>query len=214
MQTTVLLVDDHALIRQGIRRAFEQTDDLVVVAEAAGLQEGLALERRHEPDVAVVDIHLGDGTGLDLVRAMRARRPEVGLVVLTMSDGDDHLFAALDAGASAFVLKGAPSDDVVAAARAARAAPSSFTATHLAAAMRRRLQGPSVQLTGREEQILHLLGEGLSVSQVAQRLYISPSTTKTHMARLYDKLGANNRTQAIMAAVRLGLLTTDAAVSS
>lgn len=206
---SVLLVDDHALIRQGLRRAFEQTDDLVVVAEAGSLSEALALERAHSPDVAVVDINLGDGSGIDFVKTMRARRPEMGLVVLTMYDGDEHVFAALEAGASAFVLKGAPADDVVSSARQAATAPTAFTAQDLAGAMRRRMQAPSVQLTPREAEILQLLGKGCSVAQIAGELYISQSTAKTHMSKLYDKLGAANRTQAVMTAVRLGLLSTE-----
>ena len=113
MGVRVLLVDDHALIREGLRRAFEQTTDLQVVAEAGSLSEALALERAHEPDVAVVDVNLGDGSGIDFVRTMRERRPGMGLVVLTMYDADEHVFAALEAGASAFVLKGAPADEVV-----------------------------------------------------------------------------------------------------
>lgn len=205
---SVLLVDDHALIRQGLRRAFEQTDDLVVVAEAGSLAEALALERAHTPDVAVVDVNLGDGSGIEFVKAMRVRRPEMGLVVLTMYDGDEHVFASLEAGASAFVLKGAPSEDVVTAARQAATAPTAFTAQDLAGAMRRRMQTPQVTLTPRETEILQLLGRGSSVAQIAGQLYISQSTAKTHMSKLYDKLGAANRTQAVMAAVRLGLLST------
>ena len=210
MGVSVLLVDDHALIRQGLRRAFEATDDLVVVAEAGSLSEALALERSHNPDVAVVDVNLGDGSGIDFVRTMRGRRPEMGLVVLTMYDGDDHVFAALEAGASSFVLKGAPSEEVVSAARQAARAPTAFTSQDLAGAMRRRMQAPAVQLTPRESEILQLLGDGSSVAQIAGALYISQSTAKTHMSKLYDKLGAGNRTQAVMAAVRLGLLKTDA----
>lgn len=206
MTLTVMLVDDHALIRQGLRRAFEQTPDLTVVAEAADVDEALALHRATRPDVAVVDVNLGESSGIDLVAQLRTERPEMGLVVLTMYDGDDHLFAALQAGASAFVLKSAPSEEVVAAARASALAPSAFTAVDLAGAMRRRMQTPEVQLTPREHEILQLLGEGMSVAQVSSRLYISQSTAKTHMSKLYDKLGAANRTQAVMAAVRLGLL--------
>ena len=211
MPVTVLLVDDHALIRQGLRRAFEQTDDLDVVAEAGSLAEARALERAHEPDVAVVDINLGDGSGIDLVKELRARRPAMGLVVLTMYDGDEHVFAALEAGASAFVLKGAPSEDVVGAARQAAASPTTFTAQDLAGAMRRRMQTPAVRLTPREQEILELLASGASVAEVSKQLYISQSTAKTHMSKLYDKLGAGNRTQAIMAAVRLGLVSTETA---
>ena len=211
MPISVLLVDDHALIRQGLRRAFEQTEDLTVVAEAASLSEALALERAHEPDVAVVDINLGDGSGIDFVRTLRTRRPSVGLVVLTMYDGDEHVFAALEAGASAFVLKGAPAEEVVSAARQSATSPMAFTAQDLAGAMRRRMQTPAINLTPREDQILQLLGSGASIADIAGQLYISQSTTKTHMAKLYDKLGAGNRTQAVMSAVRLGLLSTDLA---
>jgi DNA-binding NarL/FixJ family response regulator len=204
----VLLVDDHDLIRQGLRRAFEATDDLTVVGEAASLGEGLALERAHTPDVVVVDVNLGDGSGIDLVKQVRSRRPEAGLVVLTMYDGDEHVFAALEAGASSFVLKGAPSEEVVSAARQAASSPSAFTAQDLAGAMRRRMATPTVRLTPREEELLQLLGGGSSIAQIAAQLFISQSTAKTHLSKLYDKLGAANRAQAVMAAVRLGLLST------
>jgi DNA-binding NarL/FixJ family response regulator len=180
------------------------------VAEASSCAEALAMERAHEPDVLVVDVNLGDGSGIEFVRATRQRRPEMGLVVLTMYDGDEHVFAALEAGASSFVLKGAPSEEVVNAARQAARAPTAFTSQDLAGAMRRRMQAPSVQLTPREAEILQLLGKGCSVAQIAGELYISQSTAKTHMSKLYDKLGAGNRTQAVMAAVRLRLISTDA----
>ncbi len=213
MAVTILLVDDHALIRQGLRRAFEQSDDLVVVAEASNLAQACALERTHNPDVAVVDINLGDGNGIELVAELRVRRPEMGLVVLTMYAEDEHVFAALEAGASAFVLKGAPAGDVVAAARQAARAPTAFTAADLAGAMRRRLQAPAVRLTPREDEVLQLLAVGASIAEVAATLYVSPSTAKTHVSRLYEKLSASNRTQAVMAAVRHGLVKADPASS-
>ena len=209
MPVSVLLVVDHALIREGLRRAFEQTDDLQVVGEAASVAEAAALTRALSPDVAVVDVNLGDGSGLDLVRDLRAAHPSMGLVVCTMYEGDEHLLGALEAGASGFVLKSAPSDDVIAAARQAAKNPRSFTAHDLAGAMRRRMSEPQVRLTPREHEILQHLADGVSVAVLSQRLYISQSTAKTHMAKLYDKLGAQNRTQAIMAAVRLGLVKAD-----
>ena len=190
-----------------MKRAFEQTEDLKVVGEAGSVAEALALDRVHTPDVLVIDINLGDGSGIDVVRHVRAARPAAGLVVLTMYDGDEHLLAALDAGASAFVLKQAPSEEVVQAARRAAGAPLSFTADGLAAALRRKLAPPAVQLTGRETEILALLAAGMSVAQVSAKLFVSASTTKTHMAKLYEKLGAANRTQAVMNAVRLGLVS-------
>ena len=206
MTISVLLVDDHALIRQGLRRAFEQTEDVTILAEASSASEALALDRALTPDVLVVDINLGDGSGIDVVRAVREHRPLAGIVVLTMYDGDEHLLSALEAGASSFVLKQSPAEEVVSAVRRAAASPTTFTADGLASAMRRKLSTPAVQLTAREGEILQLLAEGLSVSQVSQRLYVSASTTKTHMAKLYEKLGAANRTQAVMTAVRLGLV--------
>ena len=211
MTIGVLLVDDHALVRHGLRRALEQTDDLCVVAEAASVAEALSLERAHVPDVAIVDINLGGGNGIELVADLRRRRSDMGVVVLTMYDDDEHVFAALDAGASAFVLKSAPAGDVVSAARHAATSPATFTAHDLAGAMRRRMQAPAVCLTPREAQILQLLSSGASIAAVAGNLYISQSTAKTHMSKVYEKLGAGNRTQAVMTAVRLGLLRADSA---
>ena len=205
MSTTVLLVDDHALIRQGLCSALT-ADGLDVVGEAASLAEGRAMERKHSPDVAVIDIQLGDGSGLDLVRESRHRRPEVGLVVLTAYDDDDSLLRALDAGASAFVLKSLPSEEVIRAVRAAHAAPTSFTARDLGPALRRRTDAQAHALTARERTVLSLLAEGLSVAEIAGRLFVSSSTAKVHLAQVYSKLGVNNRTQAVLAAERRGLL--------
>lgn len=209
MARTVLLIDDHELIRHGLRLAFERSGDFMVVAEAASIAEGLTMARQHTPDVTVVDIRLPDGSGLDATRHLRELSPDIGVVVLTMYAGDEHLFAALDAGASAFVAKNAASDDVVAAARHAAVSPHSFTTRDLASALRRRMTPRGPQLSDRERQVLDLLAEGLGVAAVSRHLFISDSTTKTHIARLYEKLGAANRAQAIMNAVKAGLLARD-----
>ncbi len=206
MPATVLLVDDHELIRQGLRRAFERDADFTVVGEAGTLADATRLAMTLRPDVVVIDVRLPDGNGLELAQKLRQARSDVGLVILTMYAGDDQLFSALDAGASAFVPKSAPSDDVVAAARHASAKPTSFVASDLADAMRRRLNPSGPQLTRREREVLDLLAEGMGITSIARKLYISESTTKTHVSKLYDKLGAANRAQAIMAAVRAGLL--------
>src|SRR5687768_14063613 len=105
--STVLLIDDHDLIRQGLSRAFERTHDFTVVGAGASVAQGKHLTDQLAPDVVVSDIRLPDGSGLDLVRSLRNARPHMGIVVLTMYGGDDHLFAALEAGASAFVAKDA-----------------------------------------------------------------------------------------------------------
>jgi DNA-binding NarL/FixJ family response regulator len=206
MNTSVLLVDDHDLIRQGLRRAFERTDGFEVVADVATVAEARAVVAGLQPDVVVTDVRLPDGTGLELTTELRATNPELGIVVLTMYAGDEQLFGALEAGASAFVAKDAPSDDVVAAARHASVAPRSFTAQDLAGALQRRMVPSGPQLSPREKEILHLLAEGLGVTPISRRLYISESTAKTHISKLYEKLGAGNRAQAIMRGVQAGLI--------
>lgn len=203
---TVMLVDDHELIRQGLRRAFERTGDFEVVAEAGSLADARKFLADGAPQVVVTDVRLPDGSGLDLARSLRAEHDELGIVVLTMYAGDDTLFGALDAGASALVSKDAPGEDVVSAARHAAVSPRSFTAKDLAGAMQRRMQPQGPRLTDRESQILVLLADGLGVAAIARQLYISESTAKTHISRIYEKLGAANRAQAVMKAVQSGLL--------
>lgn len=206
MTLSVLLVDDHDLIRQGLRRAFERHPEFSVVAEAASVAEALAQASHVDPSVVVVDVRLPDGSGLDVVKQIRTSHPDTGIVVLTMYAGDEQLFGALEAGASAFVAKDAPSEDVVMAARHAAAAPKSFSAKDLAGAMQRRLSPAGPQLSPREREVLTLLADGLGVAAISKQLFISESTTKTHISKLYEKLGAANRAQAIMTAMRLGLL--------
>ena len=205
----VLLIDDHDLIRQGLVRAFERAADFDVAGQAASVAEGLRKFTELTPDVVVTDVRLPDGTGLDLVREIRARGHGTGVVVLTMYAGDEQLFAALEAGASAFVAKDAPSDEVVAAARHALISPRSFAAADLAGAMRRRMTPTGPQLTQREAEVLSLLARGFSVSAIGRSIFVSDSTAKTHISKIYEKLGASNRADAIMKAVRSGLLADD-----
>jgi len=204
--TTILIVDDHELIRQGLRRAFEREGDFEVVGEAGTIAEATRLLSLLNPQVVVFDVRLPDGSGLEAARKARAGSAELGIVILTMYAGDDQLFEALDAGASAFVPKNSPSDDVVAAARHAASSPSAFTASDLAEAMKRKLSPSGPQLSPREREVLQLLADGLGVAQISRQLFISESTTKTHISKLYEKLGAGNRAQALMSALRLGLL--------
>lgn len=206
MAITVLLVDDHELIRQGLRRSFERDGDFEVVGEAGSIADAERLLRITQPEVVVLDVRLPDGSGLKLAATARERYPHLGIVILTMYAGDGQLFAALEAGASAFVPKNAPSDDVVEAARHAATTPQSFTAKDLADAMKRKLSPSGPQLSPREREVLQLLADGLGVAQISRRLFISESTTKTHISKLYEKLGAGNRAQALMTALKLGLL--------
>ncbi len=205
--TTVLLIDDHELIRQGLVGAFTQADGFEVAGQAGSVADGLAQAEALDPDVVVTDVRLPDGTGLDLVRALRKSNRRVGLVVLTMYAGDEQLFAAMDAGASGFVGKDSPTSSVISAARQAAVAPLTFSCVGLAEAMVRRMRSGAPRLSDRERQVLDLLAEGLGVSAIASRLYLSESTAKSHIGRIYDKLGAANRAQALVTAMRAGLIS-------
>ena len=207
MGTTVLLVDDHELIRQGLARAFERDDGMTVVGQAASIEEGVSAWETLQPDVVVTDLQLPDGHGLDVVRAIRASNETTGVVVLTMHAGDDHIFAAMEAGASAFVGKDTRAAEVVSAAKHAAVAPRTFLCAGLSQAVMRRAAAPAPpKLSGREAEVLALLAEGLGTAEIASSLYMSESTAKTHITHIYQKLGAANRAQALVSAMRLGLL--------
>ena len=203
--TTVVLVDDHELIRQGLRRNFERDPGFEVLGEAGSAAEAAELVQKLKPDVVILDVRLPDASGLDAARSLRSAYPDLGIVILTMYAGDEQVIGALQAGASAFVAKSAPAQEVRAAARHAAEAPRTFSAADMAAVIRRATT-EKVTLTTREREVLDLLADGLAVAAIAKQLYISASTTKAHIARLYEKLGAANRAQAMVNAVRLGLL--------
>ncbi len=207
----VLVVDDHQLIREGLCRSFEREPDFEVVAEAGSITTARNLLDALSPDLAVIDLHLPDGDGMTLVRQARAAYPRLGIVVLTMKQGDQHLFDALSAGASAYITKGAPTEEVMAASRHAVSAPATFISVDLAGAMARQLSPQRIRLSDREGDILLLLKDGLSTAEVSRQLYISASTTKGHIAKIYEKLGVSNRTQALMEALRIGLIRQDVA---
>ena len=202
----VLCVDDHAIVREGVSLKIDLEPDMCVVAAAATGEQAVALFAEHRPDVTLMDLQLPNMSGLEAIHAIHALDPAARIVVLTMYAGDDTLFGALEAGASAFVPKSAPADEVVAAARHAASAPSAFTADGLADAMKRRLAPSGPQLSPRESQVLRLLAEGMSVAGIAKQLYVSESTAKTHISKLYEKLNSANRAQALMTALKLGLL--------
>ena len=207
---TVLLVDDHDLIREGLTGAFGLEPATRVVGAAKTVTEALALYDELSPDVVVTDLQLPDGTGLDVVRTVRretANGSDIGLVVLTMHSGDEQIFASMEAGASAFVGKDAPSTEVVRAALHASKAPRSFLCAGLADAVLRRAQNTASQLTTREHDVLLLLADGLSAADIGTRLHLSESTVKSHVAKIYQKLGAANRAQALVTAMRVGLLS-------
>ncbi|HVX53470.1 response regulator transcription factor [Nocardioides sp.] len=207
MTISVLLVDDHELIRDGLAGVIDLEEDMTVVAQASTVAEALATYERLSPDVVIADLQLQDGTGLDILRAIRRQSNTTGVVVLTMHSGDEQIFAAMEAGASGFVGKDAPSQEVVRAARHAAVSPRSFVCSGLVGAMMRRQSSESTRLSDREHDVLLLLADGLGAQQIGERLYLSESTAKSHIARIYQKLGAANRAQALVTAMRIGLLS-------
>lgn len=204
----VVMVDDHELIRGGLGAVIDLEEDLEIVGTAATVAEGLEAYESLSPDVMIIDLQMQDGTGLDIVRRVRKHDKQTGLIVLTMHSGDDQIFAAMQAGASGFVGKDAPATEVIKAARHAAVSPAAFVCAGLAGAMQRRQSGQAPTLTEREHDVLLLLAEGLGAAAIGEKLYMSESTAKSHIARIYQKLGAANRAQALVTAMRIGLLST------
>jgi DNA-binding NarL/FixJ family response regulator len=207
MPIRTVIVDAHTLTRYGLSVLADRHPDIEIVAETGSAADAPSVIAAADPDVVTIDIGLPDGDGLQLSRELRDRYATLGIVVLTASGQDDVLFRALDTGASAFVLKTAPVDEVLGAIRHAAVAATSFTATGLLDALsRRRATDSRYPLSPREREVLAYLMDGLSTPAIARALYVSQSTAKTYVARLYDKLGANNRAQALMTALRHGLI--------
>lgn len=210
MHIRLAVVDGHTLIRYGLRELAEQHPEIEIVAECCSMADAWKAIHAVQPDVVTADITLPDGDGLHLARQLRDLRSDLGIVLLASWAEDDVMFRAMEAGVSAFVAKTAPLEELLAAIRHAAVAASSFTASGLAAALsRRRAAQDRSALSSREREVLHLLREGMSIPAIAVAMFISPSTAKTYVARLYKKLGAANRAQALMAAVQYGLIRYD-----
>lgn len=206
--TTVLVIEQYPITRYGLEFLIQSEPTLRTAGEESTGAGALVTLSAKPVDVVVLGIDLPDMSGLDLARELRDRYAGLGIVILTkFCDDDDVLFRALETGASAFVGKTAPVAEIVAAIRHSAVAPLSFSASGLSEALNRRLLAPPRPLLSkREDEVLRLLHAGYSVPQIASTLYVSLSTAKTYVTRLYDKLGATNRTQALMTAVRHGLV--------
>jgi DNA-binding NarL/FixJ family response regulator len=200
-------VDDHDLIRDGLAGVFRLEPSMRVLGDAKTVASALEMFHELRPDVVVTDLQLPDGTGLDVVREVRRSNSDCGVVVLTMHSGDEQIFAAMEAGASAFVGKDAPSSEVVKAAQHAAVSPRSFLCAGLTEAMLRRATSVATQLSTRELDVLRLLADGLSAAEIGSRIHLSESTVKSHLAKIYQKLGVTNRAQALVTAMRTGLLS-------
>ena len=219
----MLIVDDEELVRTGLRLILEAESDLTVVGTASDGASGVAAARRFRPDVVLMDIRMPGLDGLAATRELLGGDEPAGckVVVLTTFDVDEHVYEALRAGASGFLLKDVPADQLahairVAAAGEALLAPS--VTRRLITAFTRRLpagagRAPSpaglAELTAREVEVLTLLAEGLSNAEIAGRLFVGEATVKTHVARVLTKLGVRDRVQAVIVAFRAGLVPLD-----
>jgi two-component system NarL family response regulator len=205
-RSSVLVVDDHALLRTGVSNIINQEQDLFVVAQAANGIEAVEAFEHHHPDVTLLDLRMPEMEGVEAVRRIRAIDSQAKLIVLTTYDTDEDITLALRAGAKAYVLKDIAAEDLVACIRNVLAGK-----TYLAPAAAAKLaEGVArVQLTPRELTTLRLMADGQANKEIANTLGISERTVKTHLSHLFEKLGVTSRTEAVRVATRRGLVRLD-----
>jgi len=205
----LLLVDDHKLLRQGLRRAVEDAG-FDVVGEAGDGEEAVRLAVELRPELVLMDLTMPVMDGIEATRRLRHSVPEARVVILTMHGEEDTVDQALRAGAVAYLLKDCSVDQVAATLRAVAAGDTDLSAD-LARTLLAELPAPeptvSTSLSQREVEVLQLFADGCSTVEVGQRLYISAKTVKNHLASIYEKLDARDRTQAVLTAVRMGIIT-------
>lgn len=204
----LVIADDHPIVRAGLIALFNLEDDVEVVAEAGTPDEAVALAERENPDVVLMDLQFGSQqrfTGADATRRIRSLEAPPYVLVLTNYDSDADILSAVEAGASGYLLKDAPPHELIAAVRAAAAGESAL-APVIASRLLNRMRAPQVSLSGREIQVLELVAAGRSNIDVAQQLFVSETTVKSHLAHIFSKLNVNSRTAAVSAARRQGIL--------
>jgi DNA-binding NarL/FixJ family response regulator len=199
----ILIVDDHPSVRSGVRRAIEGAG-MRSCGEAATRDETVAAIALHNPDGVILDLNLPDGSGLEVISWIREHSQTMAIVMLTMSDEDSHLLAAMKAGASAYVKKSAPLSQIIASLKAALAQPNNFSAPGMASII--STSKIAFDLTPRELSVLKAISLEGANKDLARSLYISEATFKTHLSSIYTKMGVSNRFSAINKARYLNLL--------
>jgi DNA-binding NarL/FixJ family response regulator len=207
-QIAVFLLDDHEIVRRGVRELLEAEPGIVVVGEAGTAESALARIPALRPDVAVLDVRLPDGDGVTVCREIRSKMPEVACLMLTSFGDDEALFDAIMAGAAGYVLKQIRGTDLVGAVRTV-AAGGSLLDPEAASRVMQRMRDQAVRsdplagLTGQERKILELIGEGLTNRQIGERMFLAEKTVKNYVSALFTKLGMERRTQAAAYAARV-----------
>ncbi|EYT83790.1 LuxR family transcriptional regulator [Streptomyces sp. Tu 6176] len=205
---SLLIVDDHPVVRDGLRGMFEAAPGFTVLGEATGGVEAVAKAAALDPDVVLMDLRMPGGPGVDAIRELTRRGARAKVLVLTTYDTDSDTLPAIEAGATGYLLKDAPRDDLLAAVRAAaegRSVLSPAVASRLVSAVRAPAAG-SEPLSAREREVLVLVARGTSNREIARELFISEATVKTHLTHLYAKLGVKDRAAAVAAAYDRGIL--------
>lgn len=203
----VFLLDDHELVRRGIRELLESEGDIVVVGESGLAQEAARRIPALRPDVAILDGRLPDGSGVDVCREVRSRDPHIKALILTSYDDDDALFAAIMAGAAGYILKQVRGTDFIDTVRRVADGQSMLDPQVTAQVLERVRNGPPVdqelaQLTGQEQRILELIGQGMTNRQIAEEMFLAEKTVKNYVSSLLAKLGLSSRTQAAIFATK------------
>ena len=199
----ILVVEDHNVVRQGLVALIKTVPDMTVVAEAADGQQGVALFRKHQPDVTIMDLRLPGMGGVEAIGAIRRDFPAARIIVLTTFDGDENIFRALQAGARGYLLKDMFGDELMEAIRTVHAGKMRIPAP-VAERLAGRMGGPS--LTNRELDVLRLIVSGKSNKEIGGELSISEATVKTHINNILSKLGVSDRTQAATTALQRGII--------
>jgi DNA-binding NarL/FixJ family response regulator len=207
-QIRVFLLDDHEIVRRGVRELLETEPDIVVIGEAGTAASALARIPALQPDVAILDVRLPDGNGVSVCRDIRSALPHVACLMLTSFGDDEALFDAIMAGAAGYVLKQIRGTDLVGAVRTVAHGGSLLdpeAASRVMARMRDQAtrSDPLAELTGQERRILELIGEGLTNRQIGERMYLAEKTVKNYVSALFAKLGMERRTQAAAFAARV-----------
>lgn len=202
----VLLVDDHPVVRAGLRTVLSTAGGIDVVGVAATGEEAVVLTRLRHPDVVLCDLRLGEGMdGIGTTAALRAADPAVVVVILTTFDRDAEVLGAIEAGASGYLLKDASPEQIVSGVRRA-AAGGTVLSPSLSARVASAKRAPRISLTQRELDVLRALDTGASNREIAKRLFVSEATVKTHLVHVYEKLGVDSRTRASAVARETGLI--------
>ena len=203
----VFLLDDHEVVRRGVRELLEAEPDIVVVGESGLADEAARRIPALRPHVAILDARLPDGSGIDVCREIRSRDPRIKVLILTSYDDDDALFAAIMAGAAGYTLKQVRGSDLVETLRRVAHGQSTLDPSVTAAVLDRVRHGPPVdqelaRLTGQEQKILDLIGEGLTNREIGERMFLAEKTVKNYVSSMLAKLGLRSRTQAAIFAAK------------